>query len=60
MPLKERMMMVMMMVVVVVMGEYGVCDDEGRDHGDGVAVKPGTVMTVVMTAVMVASLPLEE
>lgn len=53
-------MMVMMMVVVVVMGEYGVCDDEGRDHGDGVAVKPGTVMTVVMTAVMVASLPLEE
>lgn len=42
-----------MMMVEVVMGEYGVCDKEG--HGDGVAVKPGTVTTVVMTAVMVAS-----
>lgn len=50
--------MVMMMVEVVVKGEYGVCDNEG--HGDGVAVKPGTVTTVVMTMVMVASLLLKE
>lgn len=39
-------------------GDDGVCDDGERDHGEGVAVKSGTVLRVV-TAVMVASLLLE-
>lgn len=41
-------------------GECGVCDGEGRDHGDSVVVKTGTVMTVLVAVVTMAPWLLEE
>lgn len=41
-------------------GECGVCDGEGRDHGDSVVVKTGTVMTVLVAVVTMVPWLLEE